>query len=538
MHSKRNLLLAAVQAMSALQQDSNKTIITSFEVKHPIITGTPQCQTILAQHIFESSYGQPFKGKFIPKCADFNQVIATFESQVSGHQYDRYGALWVGGVELWRFTTQEPSGNTSITTWKAQKDVSKYLNLFRNEHDVVLSLDNIVNSNYTGIFNVTVHLGFYSKEILQQDVADVIVPLSASTTDYGWYSLPVNNKPLYRTIPIVPNNTVKAFVEVFMSGHGKDEFWYTNFPSGMEDVDPNGGGPFKEVQLWINEQLVGLDWPFPTIYTGGMNPLLWRPIVAINAFDVPSMLFDITPFLSLLFQKEVKIGFNITNEALPFWLVGGNLLLHLDHGKNAQEAFNGTLNYVKIKSVDPVFSIVGDVNSTLYVKTTLKNQFSASGTVHHSRGSTKTNIDKTVNYYNFNEISDSGNSQKIDQNTEIFSSTLEMETGVGKSTRLLLNTFRYPLAIKTVFYKNDSGFQTDVSIDHGLYISKQVQPIPGRPISIERLANQQIAKGYFGTIRRGTAQHNQTYSYLSPSQCYNRIVHANHSKIIRDVIGC
>ena len=28
------------------------------------------------------------------------------------------------------------------------------------------------------------------------------------------------------------------------------------------------------------------DSPFPVVYTGGLNPLLWRPITGIESFDV------------------------------------------------------------------------------------------------------------------------------------------------------------------------------------------------------------------------------------------------------------
>jgi hypothetical protein len=326
MYPKKDLIDAWINASLALGSESfgeEKSLIHSFEVKAPILVGKQICTTILAKHEFPFSYGKPFIGQYRPVCEGYNQVVVSFESTVSGRQFDRVGALWMGGVELWRYTTQEPSGNAFTTYWKAEKDVSKYLNLFRQENDVVLALDNVVDDTYTGIFNVTVTLNFY-RNSEEFEVADVIMPLSASKSSYGWYTLPIGNKPMYHDIPTIPNNTIKAFVEVFVSPHSQDEFWYGNIPgSGVPESGLYGSGPFKEVQLWINDRLVGLDWPFPTIYTGGFNPLLWRPIVSIHAFDVPSMIFDITPFLSLFFSnREVnRIGFNVTNEALPFWFI-------------------------------------------------------------------------------------------------------------------------------------------------------------------------------------------------------------------------
>lgn len=36
------------------------------------------------------------------------------------------------------------------------------------------------------------------------------------------------------------------------------------------------------------------------MYTGGYNPLLWRPLTGILSFDIPQYRFDVTPFAALL----------------------------------------------------------------------------------------------------------------------------------------------------------------------------------------------------------------------------------------------
>jgi len=43
----------------------------------------------------------------------------------------------------------------------------------------------------------------------------------------------------------------------------------------------------------------GFVYPFPVIYTGGANPLLWRPLASLRAFDVPSAFIDVSPFLPM-----------------------------------------------------------------------------------------------------------------------------------------------------------------------------------------------------------------------------------------------
>lgn len=70
-------------------------------------------------------------------------------------------------------------------------------------------------------------------------------------------------------------------------------------PQSDVDTFPRYGGlygysPLREVQLLIDGMLAGVAWPFPTIFTGGVVPGLWRPIVGIEAFDLKEYEVDIT----------------------------------------------------------------------------------------------------------------------------------------------------------------------------------------------------------------------------------------------------
>lgn len=55
------------------------------------------------------------------------------------------------------------------------------------------------------------------------------------------------------------------------------QFWYTNIvdeylayadPTGNASTIDIGGGPFREVQLWIDDMLAGVVFPFAVVYTG------------------------------------------------------------------------------------------------------------------------------------------------------------------------------------------------------------------------------------------------------------------------------
>ncbi|OAV95954.1 hypothetical protein PTTG_04787 [Puccinia triticina 1-1 BBBD Race 1] len=106
-------------------------------------------------------------------------------------------------------------------------------------------------------------------------------------------------------------NIATAYLQLFASGSGAEEFWYTNVPDEYQQkLDPkksgsvNGKGPFREVQVWIDDQLAGVAYPFPVVYTGGMLLSWWRPIAAIGAFDAPTYVIDISPFVPILADSK------------------------------------------------------------------------------------------------------------------------------------------------------------------------------------------------------------------------------------------
>ena len=70
-----------------------------------------------------------------------------------------------------------------------------------------------------------------------------------------------------------------------------------------------GYSPFREVQLFIDGILAGVSWPFPIIFTGGIVPGLWRPIVGIDAFDLKEDEIDITVYVPAdwVLSKRLKM---------------------------------------------------------------------------------------------------------------------------------------------------------------------------------------------------------------------------------------
>ena len=421
--------------MDAPLANSELKQIEAFEIRAPLILpNTEPCSVTLAHEYLFNNYGHPFVGEFNPvdtaECgSEWSDVILTLDAYVDGRQFDRTGAVWIGGLELLRFTTAEPSGSPQ-THWSVQKQVVSSSPLLRSIQPVVINLDNIVDQTYTGIFNVSVKLDFYRSDHKLADVPDLIFPVSASTTTSSWFTLPSSQDPfgVGGEISALPSNAIKAEVEVFLSGHSNDEFWYTNVPDDLANQTAGffGGGSLKELQIRIDEHLVAVDYPFPTIYTGGINPLLWRPLVAIHAFDVPSTKYDVTPCLPLFFDSAKpsahRLSFNITPSANFFWFITGNLRVWTDGPpiyNYKKYPFVGKVTQLQVASSSPNVQAHNETSFQFNLSTTVPSLSSTlEGWIKRRDGSqVLTRVSRELSFSNNLQIDDESNI--VDQNTAI-----------------------------------------------------------------------------------------------------------------------
>ncbi|KAI9812663.1 MAG: hypothetical protein M1826_002785 [Phylliscum demangeonii] len=260
------------------------------------------CVQVLMEHSFAFSYGHPFIGQYNPPSCQYNQVVLTLAVVSQGRQFDRLGSAYLGDVEIWRTSTAEPTENG--IQWTYDKDVSNYLSLFKTAQKVIFDLGNLINDQYTAPFNTTLTAHFINNG-QASSAADLIVPISArhaASNGSSWFTLPSDQAVNQISFP---RNMKRAVVSIAATGQAAEEFWYTNvLSSDTHAFSPNdtlpGSSPFREVQLLIDDGLAGVVWPSPVIFTGGINPQLWRPVVGIEAFDLREAEIDITPWLPLL----------------------------------------------------------------------------------------------------------------------------------------------------------------------------------------------------------------------------------------------
>jgi hypothetical protein len=113
-----------------------------------------------------------------------------FIAREKGVQYDRFGAVWIGNVEVLRTTTAEPTANGIL--WSTVKDISIYKDYIRKTDDLYtfVTIPNNVDSTYTGVISVTVELTVtLSSE--EEDSSEIIIyPLTNATQGISYLQLP------------------------------------------------------------------------------------------------------------------------------------------------------------------------------------------------------------------------------------------------------------------------------------------------------------------------------------------------------------
>jgi hypothetical protein len=241
--------------------------------------------------------------------------------------------------------------------WNYQKDMTTYDALLRSEQKVIMELDNLYDSVFTGNYNVTITALYYNDHETVTP-ADLILPISSQSSaenETSVFSLPDQNATVSFTFP---RNIERAVVSILASGNGDEEFWYRNVVTEYENTFNNsvlhGYSPFREVQLLVDGELAGVSWPFPIIFTGGISPGFWVPIVGIDTYDLPSFEIDISPWLGILcdgvshsFELRV-VGYDsetILGSVGSNWWVSGAIFVWID---SAGTQTTGTVSEIKI----------------------------------------------------------------------------------------------------------------------------------------------------------------------------------------------
>ncbi|RKO94030.1 peptide N-acetyl-beta-D-glucosaminyl asparaginase amidase A-domain-containing protein, partial [Blyttiomyces helicus] len=322
---------------------------------------------------------------------------------------------------------------------------------------------------------------------------------------------------------------------------------YTNPPTDF--VTPENGlcpqGAFKELLVYLDGMLVGIDWPIPTIYTGGFNPLLWRPIASPGAFNLPTALIDITPFAALLSDRTVhSISLNVTT-ANSFWLIDANLHLWLDETSSER-----TKGGVSVRSVTPtqprVHSVVEKPGSDGTFVTTATNTVHLKGWI--DRGGVRTNsiVYSHMVFQNCQRFKGEAADTRLHEQGSKGGDASIMDDSAGISTTQWFSnkwtltspnpqhpSLKHLLRgrLRATTYPSGSDYEFDAWIEttsggHG-----------EQAVDVETYI---VGEGTFGTLRPGAATTNQTWiardGFGREGCIYDRAVFAGGGQVQQDIV--
>ncbi|XP_021295343.1 peptide-N4-(N-acetyl-beta-glucosaminyl)asparagine amidase A [Herrania umbratica] len=535
-----------------------------FELTNPLPSDhlTPSCSVTVIHHSYANTVNSPpFSKRYSPPSdcpPPWPRVVLELRVASSGEQYDRIAAIWLDGAEILRTSTAEPT--ESGIFWRVRKDITRYSSLLsKSRINATMMLENVVNDIYTGVYHVHVSFLFYKENVIPQDVGipSIISPnknnYNLGTTDMGLFQTPSDliipicdngqrghwfrvesESDVHMKKVRFPKNTLQVVLELYASFHGNDEFWYSNPPNSYIRLNnlttERGNGAYREVFVTIDGKFVGSEVVFPVVFTGGINPLFWEPVVAIGDFKLPSYDLDLTPLLGWLLDgksHEIRVG---VDDAISFWLVNANLHIWLDHGTSRVEAKSIVYN-------SPALTIERQeafrlLDGSFRIKAKRKSEFA--GWVKSKAGNFTTIVSQEFRVTNLIRFYSNGTYKVVKQRVKAKrDSRIRADSGnlIGRA----VTRRRYPLTVIT------STVPLAHKADEYLLVTNVSHALNERRINgnYKRIVyNRQDSEGWMKvrdhSVLSGEATTWQRYNFRDEFGCYSRTVLAFNGKLIGD----
>jgi Peptide N-acetyl-beta-D-glucosaminyl asparaginase amidase A len=455
---------------------------------HMSVADRKPCQVTLFENATLNTYSTVYRFPFQNHCLSaafsnngrhWDRVVLHVRGHVAGVQYDRVGALWMNGVEVMRLTTPEPT--TEGISWQVERDVTDYASLFVQPGQVQLQIPNNVNDIYTGIIFLSAYVSFYplsSSQNNKNPMADIVLSLVNPTQHAdAWSSMAIRGSDsqmvnLTALGSLWTRPSCRAHIDLYASAHGCEEFWYTNPPDSLAKQNGMcGGGSTRVIQLLIDGQVAGIQLPFPVVYTGGINPLLWRPQTGIYSFNIPPYIFDISPFLEVLSDgkqhtMQVKI---LGNSVKGEWNLDPVLVIFNQHD-DASSASTGAVSGSDLSrdtdryhffQTGPITRVIigkPDSNNNGTNNITWTEEMKAELVIETTIAGKSTRVSSMVSSFITNSL--------IGDNVQVTSA--ELTTWLNSSAYNRAETLEYPLFVSTFYQTGNHSFVIDATIHQQL----------------------------------------------------------------------
>ncbi|HEX4770260.1 MAG TPA: peptide-N4-asparagine amidase [Bryobacteraceae bacterium] len=390
------------------------------------------------------------------------KVVFTADFTVSeGRQYDRNAAFYLGHANIYYGTTAEPSANVS-PSWHVERDVTDLSAIFKTAQSGEANIGNFVGVHggvtYNGIIYANASLDFYkaSPSAPAATVPDIVVPLPDS--DGG--AVPVNTSAdqLTQTVQL-PRNVERLYLDVIAQSQSRDEFWYFCAPNQLaKKLFTCGNTAFREVEVTLDGQPAGVAPVYPWIFSGGIDPDLWRPIPAVQTLSFKPYRVDLSPFAGLLSDgAEHTVALRVFN-ANRYFFAAANLLVFTDHNSKANSGgiLSNTLSEEPVPAVKENVVTASNEDVKGDVTITAKRTYEITGFLNTSHGRVETSVSGDVSFRNLQRYSINSVTyrQDVTQLTNVSQKTTVRSPFMIQQTE---RYFEFPLTVSYLQGANADG---------------------------------------------------------------------------------
>jgi hypothetical protein len=395
-----------------------------------------------------------------------------------GHQYDRTASIWLNGVNLYFGTTEEPSPNFG-PSWQVERDLTDYASLLRSPGKGVALVNNWVDSKRASIIHASARLLFYpaGASFRAPRTPDAVYSLNGARNAVA--NLQSGRDQLLRRM-VFPRNTTRLYMDLFAQSQFHDEFWYTCLPDQYirrttafamkrgykgAPVHPRAcsGGSYREVEVSVDGQPAGVAPIYPWVYTGGIDPYLWRPTPGVQTLNFLPYRLDLTPFAGLLSDgAQHSVSVRVLG-AHHYFSVAAALLVYRD-SKAEQTRGAVTRNTLAGAALEPtITSTLGKdaakVNGD--VLTRAKQSYVIEGYVDTPAGRVRTRVEQSISFANTQRFAtvDAQTTRHVMEQTAHAEST-SSRTGGSSAGETFQRLLDYSLAFSVLRRSNHDGSST------------------------------------------------------------------------------
>lgn len=276
---------------------------------------------VAAKDIISANFTGPVTLTIETPTGSFERILMRvdvwMESAIPGRpavNYDRPLWVWVNGAPAFIGTTVQRFNETAF------QDVTYLYPLLvgGGTVNVTVALPNWVLPSWglTGIFHVRVTLLYYPGP-KPPYAPDEVIPLWINPSWGVARAIIRPGKEYASQLVDIPAGTYRAALIIYTEGASYDEFFYYQIP------------PDRYVIVEANGTTVAFVQPYPYMYTGSLNPLLWRPVPGVRTLAFEPHFIDLTPLMGVIGTGTVNFTVTVYN-TLRYWNVFAALLLYID----------------------------------------------------------------------------------------------------------------------------------------------------------------------------------------------------------------